>query len=105
MVKHYEPFTDYKEANINVGDLRTMKFEVDARIAELTAESYRYRADAEYMQWIADNAEVVTTGQGMRVVLVLTVFGNNNWSIRDYLSMEINGTMHDFAHSALRERE
>lgn len=75
----------------------------DARIAELTDEVTRYRADAEYMQWIADNAEVVTTGKGMRLVLVLNVFGNNNWSLRDYLSMEINGTMHVIARNALKE--
>lgn len=77
--------------------------EKDASIAELTAEVARYKADAEFMQWIADNAEIVTTGQGMRVVLVLNVFGNNNWSLRDYLSMEINGTMHGIARNALKD--
>jgi hypothetical protein len=85
---------------------RVVRGEVDsrnARIAELTAEVASYKADAEYMQWIADNGEVVTTGQGMRLVLVLNVFGNNNWSLRDYLSMEINGTMDGIARNALRE--
>jgi len=77
--------------------------DVDAHIAELTAEVDRYKADAKYMQWIGDNAEVVTTWQGMRLVLVLNVFGNNNWSLRDYLSMEINGTMHGIARNALRD--
>lgn len=77
--------------------------QLTARNAELEAEVGRLKADAEYMQWIADNAEIVTTGQGMRVVMVLNVFGNNNWSLRDYLSMEINGTMHDIARNALKE--
>lgn len=69
--------------------------EKDARIDALNAGLDRYKADAECMNWIADNAELVTTGQGMRIVIELDVFGNNNWSIRDYLSMQISGKLHE----------
>lgn len=76
-------------------DLLVIADEVDAALSIKDVLIAQLKYDAEYMQWIADNAEIVTTGQGMRAVLVLNVFGNNNWSLRDYLSMEINGTMHD----------
>lgn len=72
-------------------------------IDQLEADVARLEADSEYMQWIADNAEIATTGEGMRVVMALNVFGNNNLSLRDYLSMEINGSLHDIARNALKE--
>ena len=66
-----------------------------AKIESLTAELAKCMEDAEYMRWIAKNAEVVTKGRGTFLEVKLEADGNLNWSVRDWLSMSSQGRLHD----------